>query len=58
MWNKDEVDDPNIISTTDFPSSSEGASVSALTQISAANKTATFMDFLQSVKMTDKHWEH
>lgn len=58
MWNKDEVDDPNIIGTTDFPSGSKTASVSALTQIFAANETATFMDFLQSVKMTDKHWEH
>lgn len=41
-----------------FPSGSKTASVSALTQIFAANETATFMDFLQSVKMTDKHWEH
>lgn len=41
-----------------LPSSSKTASVSALTQIFGANKTATFMDFLQSVKMTDKHWEH
>lgn len=52
------MDDPNIISTTDFPSSSKAASVSALTQIFATNETATFIDFLQSVKMTDKHWEH
>lgn len=63
MWNKDDVDDPNIIIATDFfflppPAALKAASVSELTQISAANETATFMDFLQSVKMTDKHWEH
>lgn len=52
------MDDPNIISTTDPPGGSETAPVPALTQIFAANETATFMDFLQSVKMTDKHWEH
>lgn len=40
------------------PAALKAASVSELTQISAANETATFMDFLQSVKMTDKHWEH
>lgn len=58
MWNKDEVGDPSITGTTDFPSGCKTASVSALTQIFAADETATFMDFLQSVKMTDKHWEH
>lgn len=41
-----------------FPAALKLVSVLVLMQIFIQNKTATFMDFLQSVKMTDKHWEH
>lgn len=41
-----------------FPAAMKVVTVLALMQILIQNKTATFMDFLQSVKMTDKHWEH
>lgn len=54
-----KVAESNIISTADFPSSSKTyVSLVVLMQIVTQYKTATFMDFLQSVKMTDKHWEH